>query len=220
MQKNIFLFIKHFIRTEIWCTMYLENIMQEKKNIISIIMFSIYTAFLVFFAISLIWGGQKISGAVYFVIFAVSLAFAVLERKYGASYKSLYRFSIYIADFVNICALVSFIYYGLFVPVMAVSLGIYVACLIVDLLSKNRNKQPSKLNIGVLVLNCLFMVCVFPFFFEMNIHVSIALISLVLSIGVLAIKIVLACSHELDEKVAVSDEISDKIKSEQEERVE
>ena len=102
MQKNIFLFIKHFIRTEIWCTMYLENIMQEKKNIISIIMFSIYTAFLVFFAISIIWGGQKISGAVYFVIFAVSLAFAVLERKYGASYKSLYRFSIYIADFVNI----------------------------------------------------------------------------------------------------------------------
>ena len=64
------------------------------------------------------------------------------------------------------------------------------------------------------------MVCVFPFFFEMNIHVSVAVISLVFSIGVLAIKIVLACSHELDEKVAVSDEFSDKIKSEQEERVE
>lgn len=220
MQKIGFLFIKHFIQGKIWCTMYLENIMQEKKNIISIIMFSIYTAFLVFFAISIIFGGQKISGAVYFVIFAVSLAFAILERKYGASYKSLYRFSIYIADFVNICALVSFIYYELFVPVMTVSLGIYVACLIVDLLSKNRNKQQSKLNIGVLVLNCLFMVCVFPFFFEMNIHVSVAVISLVLSIGVLAIKIVLACSHELDEKVAVSDEFSDKIKSEQEERVE
>lgn len=183
-------------------------------------MFSIYTAFLVFFAISIIFGGQKISGAVYFVIFAVSVAFAILERKYGASYKSLYRFSIYIADFVNICALVSFIYYGIFVPFMAISLGIFVACLIVDLLSKNRNKQQSKLNIGVLVLNCLFMVCVFPFFFELSIHIAVAIFALVISVGVLVIKIVLACSHELDEKIAVSDELSDKIKSEQEDRVE
>lgn len=200
--------------------MYLDNIMQGKKNIISIIMFSLYTALFVFFVFTMIFGGQKIAGAFYFVIFAVSLAFAFLERKYGASYKSLYRFSIYIADAVNICAMVSFLCYRICVPFVSASLGVYFVIFIVDLFSHNRNKLQSKLNILALVFNCLFMALFITYFFDAKIGFVPALIGLVVSVLVLAIKIVLAFKHELEEKEQVNDELSEKIKSSNDDRVE
>ena len=195
-------------------------IMQDKKNIISIIMFCLYTALFVFFVFTLIFGGQKIAGAFYFVIFAVSLAFAFLERKYGASYKSLYRFSIYIADAVNICAMVSFLCYNLCVPFVSASLGVYVVIFIVDLFSHNRNKLQSKLNILALVFNCLFMALFLTYFFYEKIGIALSIIGLVVSVIVLAVKMVLAFKRELDEKEQVKDELFEKIKSSGDDRVE
>lgn len=194
--------------------------MQGKKNIISIIMFSLYTALFVFFVSTMIFVGQKIAGAFYFVIFAVSLAFAFLERKYGASYKSLYCFSIYIADAVNICAMVSFLCYRICVPFVSASLGVYFVIFIVDLFSHNRNKLQSKLNILVLVFNCLFMALFITYFFDVEIGFVPALIGLVVSVLVLVVKIVLAFKHELEEKEQVNNELSEKIKSLSDDRVE
>ncbi len=194
--------------------------MQDKKNIISIIMLCLYTALFVFFVFTLIFGGQKIAGAFYFIIFAVSLAFAFLERKYGASYKSLYRFSIYIADAVNICAMVSFLCYSLCIPFVSASLGVYVVIFLVDLFSHNRNKLQSKLNILALVFNCMFMALHMAYFFDGSTSVAFAIAGLVVSVMVLAVKMILAFKHGLEEEHQIKDELSEKIKSSGDDRVE
>lgn len=194
--------------------------MKEKKNIISIIMLAIYTLMLVSFAVAIIFGGQKISGALYFIAIAISFAFAFLEKKYGATYKSAYRFSIYISDLLNIIALIAMIVNTPYVLTFSIALGIFVLCLVVDVFSQNRKKMKNKENYVMLVFNLLFMISVFIHFFDIELNIGFTVISDILALAVLTMKIMLAFAKEYKEPEEAKDDLADKIKSDVEERVE
>lgn len=194
--------------------------MKEKKNIISIIMLAIYTLMLVSFAVAVIFAGQKISGAIYFITITISLAFAFLEKKYGATYKSAYRFSIYISDLLNIIALIAMIVNTPYVLTFSIALGIFVLCFVVDLVSQNRKKMKSKENYIALVFNVLFMISIFVHFFDIGQNIAYSVISNILALAVLSMKILLAFSKEYKEQEEQKDDLADKIKSDSEERVE
>lgn len=194
--------------------------MKEKKNIISIIMFMLYTAFLVFFVVALFTQVLAVAGSLYFLMFAISLAFAFLEKKYGASFKSFYRCSLYISDIVNVCALISLLCYEINVWLFVPSLVLFVSSFVVDLFSHNRKKLQSRLNVIVLICNSCFMFAVFPFFYDSTFSIAFAIASVIFACAVLILKVVLAFSRVYDENCEQENELVKKLKMAQEEQVE
>lgn len=194
--------------------------MKNKKNIVSIIMFMLHVSLLVFFVVALFFGEQVLAGSFYFILFAISLAFAILEKKYGASYKSFYRYSLYVSDIVNVCALISLLCYKINVGLSIASLALFAMSLVVDLFSHNRKKLQSKLNVVVLICNSCFMFTIFPYFYDSTSGIWLAIVAVVLAVVVLTLKIVLACERKFDDEEEQKDELVEKLKMAQEEQVE
>lgn len=194
--------------------------MKETKNIISIIMFMLYTAFLVFFVVALLVRVQSVAGSFYFLMFATSLAFAFLEKRYGANFRSYYRFSLYISDIVNVCALISLLRFKINVWLFASALALFVASFVVDLFSHNRKKLQSKINVVVLICNSCFMFSIFPFFYDSTFSIAFAISAVVFACAVLVLKVVLALSRVFDESFEQKNELVEKLKMAQEEQVE
>lgn len=182
-------------------------------------MFMLHVSLLVFFVVALFFGEQVLAGSFYFMLFAISLAFAFLEKKYGASFKSFYRYSLYVSDIVNLCALISLLCYKINVGLSIASLALFAMCLVVDLFSHNRKKLQSKLNVVVLICNSCFMFAIFPYFYDATFGFGLAIASVVLAVTVLTIKVVLACDRKFDDDEQ-KDELIEKLKMAQEEQLE
>ncbi len=166
--------------------------MASKNNVVSILLFVIYSMLLILFVCTILFGGQKIGGAIYFIFFAISVAFAFLDRKYHSSYINLYRYSAYLSDIFNIIAISSILYYQLHAPFMIAILCVFVVSLLVDILAKNRLEKRRFASICMSVFNCVFMFTIFPYFFVNNPDISLAVVALVTATLVMILKIVLA----------------------------
>jgi len=166
--------------------------MGNKSKIVSKIMFFISLAlFFIFMAVTF-FGGQKIAGSIYFIFFAVSVAFACLDRKYHSNYFEFYRYAIYLDDLINILAVSTMIYYkqdSIFMIILLcfISIGLFV-----DLLCKNRLEKRRITSIIVSVLNCVLMFSIFPYFFKTNMPIFVPIIAVSVGGIVAALKIILA----------------------------
>lgn len=166
--------------------------MTNKNNIVSYVLFIISLLLFVIFAISIFFGGQILGGAIYFIYFAIMLAFAILDRKYASNFYAFYRYSTYLCDAFNILALGSMIYYHIHIGYMIASISLFGVTLIIDLLSKNRYEKRRVESIIVMALNCLNMFAIFPYFFKETLSVALAMIVLAISAIITILKLILA----------------------------
>jgi len=164
----------------------------SKSKLVSKVLFVLSLVLFILFALTIFFGGQKIGGAIYFVFFAVSTAFAFLDRKYNSNYFEFYRYSIYLDTLVNILAVSSIIYYKQDSAFMIAILAIMAVGLFVDLFAKNRFEKRRFESIMASVLNCVFMITIFPYFFTENLPLIVPVIALVVASVVAIIKIILA----------------------------
>lgn len=166
--------------------------MGNKSQLVSKIMFYISLAIFFIFSITVFFGGQKIAGAIYFIFFAMSVAFACLDRKYHSNFFEFYRYSIYLDDLVNILAVSSIIYYKQHPAFMIAVLSLIGVGLFVDLLSKNRLEKRRFTSIMVSILNLCLMFVVFPYFFKNNLPLFMPIIAVVIAGVVGILKVLLA----------------------------
>ena len=175
--------------------------MGNKSQIVSKIMFYISLAMFFIFAGTIFFGGQKIAGAIYFIFFVVSVAFACLDRKYNSNFFEFYRYSIYLDDLVNILAVSSIIYYKQDSAFMIAVLALLGVGLFVDLLSKNRLEKRRITSIIVSVLNCVLMFGIFPYFFIAKMPLFVPILAVVVAAVVGILKVVLAVVPYRDKRV-------------------
>jgi len=166
--------------------------MVNKNKLISRIMFSISLGLFFIFAITTFFGGQKIAGSIYFIFFAVSIAFACIDRKYSSNYFEFYRYSIYLDDLINILAISTLIYYKQDSAFMIALLCLVGVGLFVDLLCKNRLEKRKISSIIVSILNCSLMLTIFPYFFFTNLSLALPIVAVVVGTLVAILKVVLA----------------------------
>ena len=166
--------------------------MGNKSQLVSKIMFYISLVMFFVFAVTVFFGGQKIAGAIYFIFFVTSVAFACLDRKYNSNFYEYYRYSVYLDDLVNILAVSSFIFYKQDSIFMIIVLCLIGVGLFVDLLSKNRLEKRRLMSIIVSILNLVLMFVIFPYFFKNNLPLVAPIILVVIACIVGALKIVLA----------------------------
>lgn len=166
--------------------------MGNKSQIVSKIMFYVSLVLFLIFAVTVFFGGQKIAGSIYFMFFAVSVAFACLDRKYNSNFFEYYRYSIYLDDLVNILAVSSIIYYKQDTAFMIAVLALIGVGLFVDLLSKNRLEKRRLTSIIVSILNCVLMFVVFPYFFKETLPLFVPILAVVIAAVVGILKVVLA----------------------------
>lgn len=193
--------------------------MTNKNNIVSYVLFIISLALFVIFAISIFFGGQILGGAIYFIYFAIMLAFAILDRKYASNFYAFYRYSTYLCDAFNILALASMIYYNIHIGFMIASISLFGITLFIDLLSKNRYEKRRLEGIIVMVLNCLNMFAIFPYFFEESLSVILAILVLIISAVITILKLILAVVpfkkevNSQEKSASESSELENKISS-------
>ena len=166
--------------------------MANKNNIVSIILFVISGVLFVVFSLTIFFGGQKIGGSIYFIYFAIMVAFAFLDRKYASNFINFYRFSTYLSDAFNILAVGSIIYYHQHIAQMIASVSILGLCLLVDLFSKNRLETRRLSSILITMFNLTLMFTIFPFFFISEYTLSLAICVVILSCLLLCLKLILA----------------------------
>ena len=166
--------------------------MGSKTSIVSKILFSLSAVLFLIFVGTVFFAGQKVGGAIFFMIFATEVAFAFLDRKYHSNYIDLYRYSVYLADATNILAVGTIIYYGQDVPFMIVAISILGVSMIVDLLMRNSSEKRRWESRLARLLNCVFMLVIFPYFFGYNFSIAIPIIAVVAAVVVLVLKVVFA----------------------------
>ena len=164
----------------------------SKKNVVSIILFSLSAVMFIIFAFTIFFEGQMIGGAIYFIYFAIYVAFAFLDRRYHSNFINLYRYSVYVADLFNILAAASILFYGIHSSFMIAVVSIWGSALLVDIISKNRLETRRVGSILVSLFNMVTMIAIFPYFFMDNLTVGYAIGALVTSSLVLILKIMLA----------------------------
>ncbi len=163
-----------------------------KNNVVSKLIFTLYLVFLVIFALTIFFGGPKIGGAIYFIVFALSVTFACLDRKYHSNYINLYRFSVYLSDLFNLVAVSAIIYYGKHLPFMIAIICLLTVAFVIDLFAKNRLEKRRIESILVSVFNCIFMVAIFLYFFVSKIPLYLAIFATIMAFSITALKLVLA----------------------------
>jgi len=190
--------------------------MQNKKNIISILMLSLYAAMFALFVIAIFFIDSIVAGSVYFIIFAMSVTFTIIEKKYGMGEKSYYRYSIILSDVINILAGIFMVLNNIYILCFGSSIAFFISSFIVDVTSKNMNKTNNKLSYITLGFNSLFMLACFPYFFDFKLGFAVALIAVWFAAAVFVLKTVLAFSNKRNikvEKESKSEEISDNTES-------
>ncbi len=185
--------------------------MGNKSQIVSKIMFFVSLALFLIFALTIFFGGQKIGGAIYFIFFAVSVAFACLDRKYNSNYFEFYRYSVYLDDLVNILAVSSIIYYKQDTAFMIAILCLVGVGLFVDLLAKNRLGKRMFASIMASLLNLVLMIAIFPYFFEAKLSIAVPIIAVVVASIVSVLKIVLALLPNKETVVEKKQSIDEKV---------
>lgn len=167
--------------------------MGTKSSVVSKVLFSLSVVLFLIFSITVFLGGQIIAGSIYFVYLATEVAFTFLDRKYNSSYIDLYRYSVYVADAFNILAVATLIYYGRDLPFMIATISILAVSMLVDLFMKNsKEKRRIERRIARL-LNCLLMVVICPYFFNVkSLGLSAPIVAVVFASVVFVLKIVLA----------------------------
>ena len=185
--------------------------MGNKSQIVSKIMFFVSLALFLIFALTIFFGGQKIGGAIYFIFFAVSVAFACLDRKYNSNYFEFYRYSVYLDDLVNILAVSSIIYYKQDTAFMIAILCLVGVGLFVDLLAKNRLGKRMFASIMASLLNLVLMIAIFPYFFETKLSIAVPIIAVVVASIVSVLKIVLALLPNKETVVEKKQSIDEKV---------
>lgn len=166
--------------------------MASKNNIVSTILFVIYSVLFVIFAITIFFGGQKIGGAIYFIFFAITVAFAFLDRKYHSNFVDLYRYSTYLSDLFNILAVSSIVYYRVQMGYMIAVLSLLLVCLLIDLFAKNRPEKRRRESILVSIFNCVLMFTIFPYFFLADPGSALAIVAVIVAVAVMILKLLLA----------------------------
>ena len=166
--------------------------MGNKSQLVSKIMFYISLSMFFIFVGTIFFGGQKIAGAIYFIFFAMSVAFACLDKKYHSNFFEFYRYSIYLDDLVNILAVSSIIYYKQHPAFMIAALSLVGIGLFVDLLSKNRLEKRRFTSIMVSILNLCLMFVIFPYFFKDSLPLFVPILAVVIAAVVGLLKFILA----------------------------
>ena len=189
--------------------------MGTKSSIVSKVLFSLSVVLFLIFAGTVFFGGQIFGGAIYFVFLATEVAFTFLDRKYSSSYIDLYRYSVYLADAFNILAVGTIIYYNQDVPFMIAVISILGVAMIIDLLMKNSKEKRRLERRLARLLNCLFMVVIFPYFFYSRFPLAMPIVAIVTASVVLILKVVLAVVPFREKE----DEIENKTIDELDERV-
>lgn len=179
--------------------------MSNKNKLISKIMFFVSLGLFFIFLITTFFGGQKIAGSIYFIFFAVSIAFACLDRKYNSSYFEFYRYAVYLDDLINVLAVSTMIYYKQDSVFMIILLCFVGVGLFVDLLCKNRLEKRKIVSIIVSVLNCVLMLTIFPYFFFKKLSIAVPIIAVIVGGIVAVLKIVLSFIKEKDKAVNVTE---------------
>ncbi len=191
--------------------------MNRKKDLISGILFCVYAVLFLLFVPTTFFGGQIIGGGVYFVCFAVTIAYFILDLKYEFSFKTFYRFFVYINDLIIIMAIAIFIYYGIHTLWTIFTLCIVSLIFFADLLCKDRVQSKDKANITANVANLLVMSAIFPYFFFAKLDYSIMLICMIVATITLVCKIILAINSykakKLSEEKTENNEIDSVIKN-------
>ena len=144
------------------------------------------------FAGTVFFAGQKVGGAIFFVIFATEVAFTFLDRKYHSNYVDLYRYSVYLADATNILAVGTLIYYMHDIPFMIATISILGVALLVDLIMKNSSEKRRLESRLARLLNCVFMLVILPYFFGSDYPLVLPIVAVVTASVVLVLKVVLA----------------------------
>ena len=166
--------------------------MGNKNKLISKVMFFVSLALFFIFVVTTFFGGQKIAGSIYFIFFAISVAFACIDRKYSSNYFEFYRYSVYLDDLINILAVSTMIYYKQDSIFMIGVLCLVGVGLFVDLLCKNRLEKRRATSIIVSVLNCALMLVIFPYFFITKMPIAVPILAVVVAFVVAVLKVILA----------------------------
>jgi len=164
----------------------------SNSKLVSKIMFIISLLLFSIFIVTILFGGQKIGGSIYFIFFVVSLTFAFLDRKYNSNYMQFYRYSKYLDDLINILAVGSIIYYRIHAAFFIAILCLVGVGLFIDLFSKDRTETRRLESIIASILNCVFMLAIFPFFFFENLSIAFPIVAVVIATIVDVLKLLLA----------------------------
>ena len=191
--------------------------MGSKSKLISTLMFIISLSLFLMFALTIIFGGQKMGGAIYFIFFAVFVAFACIDRKYNSKMFEFYKYAIYLDDLVNILAISSIIYYNQDVPFMIAILCTIGVGLFVDLLFKTNHAKRKFETVAVTLLNCVLMLSIFPYFFIAEPSVVVPTIAVIVATVVTILKLILAIlpvkteeniNETVEEKSSIATEVT------------
>lgn len=176
--------------------------MNRKKDLISGILFCVYAALFLIFVPTTFFGGQIIGGGVYFLCFAVTIAYFILDLKYEFSFKTFYRFFVYINDLIIIMAIAIFIYYGIHTLWTIITLCIVSITFFVDLICKDRVRSKNKANITANISSLIVMTAIFPYFYFVKLDYSIMLLCMIFAIITFVCKTILAVNSYKINKLA------------------
>ncbi|MBQ7467045.1 MAG: hypothetical protein IJS74_03110 [Clostridia bacterium] len=165
--------------------------MNNKKDLISGIIFGIYFAMTVLLIPMVFFYGQIVGGGIYFVCFAITIAYFILDLKFEFTFKKFYRFFIYINDIINILALSLFVYYGIYIAVTIPTLTAVSLALLFDIICRDRIRSKSKANITTNVASLMVMAAIFPYFYFDNLDFSVMIIAFIFALVMLVCKIYL-----------------------------
>ena len=163
--------------------------MNNKKDLISGIIFGIYFAMMLLFVPMVFFCGQVIGGGVYFVCFAITVAYFILDLKFEFSFKSFYRFFVYINDAINILAVAFFIYYGVHSWLTISTVSVLGLSLVADMICRDRNGNKTKLSLIANISDLIVMCSIFPYFYFEDINFAWLLIGLIFAVVMFACKV-------------------------------
>ena len=165
--------------------------MDEKKELISGIIFGIYFTIMLMFIPMVFFYGQIIGGSIYFVCFALTLAYFIIDLKYEFAFKKFYRFFIYINDGINILAIAFFVHYGIYIEITIPMLAILGLSLISDMICQDRLRSKNKANVTTNIAVLMVMISIFPYFFFSKLQFVIILIGAVFALAMFVCKVYL-----------------------------
>ena len=165
--------------------------MEDKKELISGIIFWIYFSMMLIFIPMVFFYGQIIGGSIYFMCFALTLAYFLLDLKFEFAFKKFYRFFIYINDVINILAVAVFIYYEIYIAITIPLLVIVSLSLLFDMICRDRLRSKNKANVTANVAGLMVMISIFPYFFFRRIDFIIILIGIVFAFATFVCKVYL-----------------------------
>ena len=166
--------------------------MSAKSNLVSKVLFVLSSVMFLVFAVSVFVGGKVVAGAVYFLYFAILLAFSFLDRKYNSVFMNMYRYSAYLGDLLNVFAVAFIIYHKTHLGLMISVLCLQCVSFLIDLFAKNRKERRRLESVLVGFFNCALMLIIFPYFFYNNLSIGFAITAIIVSTLLVVLKIILA----------------------------